>query len=664
MNTDKHRLKRILVLSVSICVHLWLNSSAQAASAWIDAAWPFRRAIDVTWDAEHASGGDLAYAEFYSGAHAMADGSDIRVATEDGKLVASDVLMMGPGDRVRVAFALQKNVKKYYVFWGNPEPGPSKLKLEYKRGILLEMKIFPGGNADNAKQMERAWETAPTTVGRALVERPFLGNNIFGEQQQTISKLSGQIFAPVDGEYQFALAADDRGALLIDGKPIVFAFGAPGDIRFNAKLDLKRGAHDLVIYQADHGGEWRISLGWKRPDTQKVDVVNREALGYPFPGQVGQLEERQKNLVADYAIDYQGESWYADRISHRERFTAYALKADGTKFEWDFGDGQTGTGQKVDHVYLNSGVYPVKLTIRIGANSDSRSNRIVVDRQYERLAKPVNDDLATQSKIVATYNLDSVPGRDLTRAVFMHHRAEHWDAMQAAAEKLASLPRQPEVDNSYAAIYEAAQSLQSKKGYAAVESLWGKVPSQSNLQPRATRQQARALMWGAADFGKAAQVLRAAGSKDPNNQRLLGMALVLNGSVEDGAKILRELPEQGEPEKRAAISGAMARTIEFFIEDKDADAGDDQWDKWQARYPVEFLTGYSVVLKARLIETRNNAPAAAKLAEAFAMAVPKSSYAPQLLDKASKLLARSDAKHSAELRELLKQRYPEDPLSQ
>ena len=52
------------------------------------------------------------------------------------------------------------------------------------------------------------------------------------------------------------------------------------------------------------------------------------------------------------------------------------------------------------------------------------------------------------------------------------------------------------------------------------------------------------------------------------------------------------------------------------------------------------------------------------VASIIANAVPGSSYAPQLLDRASKLLASTDPAKSTALRKLLKERYPEDPLSQ
>ena len=71
-----------------------------------------------------------------------------------------------------------------------------------------------------------------------------------------------------------------------------------------------------------------------------------------------------------------------------------------------------------------------------------------------------------------------------------------------------------------------------------------------------------------------------------------------------------------------------------------------------------------MLLRVKLMTIAGHPAAAAKVAEAFARAMPRSSYSPSLLDTASKLLARIDPGKSASMREMLKSRYPEDPLSQ
>jgi hypothetical protein len=76
------------------------------------------------------------------------------------------------------------------------------------------------------------------------------------------------------------------------------------------------------------------------------------------------------------------------------------------------------------------------------------------------------------------------------------------------------------------------------------------------------------------------------------------------------------------------------------------------------------MNGYSIVLRTDMMEDRGAITAAAKVDEAYAQAVPHSPYAPQLLDRAAALLAKIDPAKSGQLRDLLKSRYPEDPLSQ
>ena len=141
-------------------------------------------------------------------------------------------------------------------------------------------------------------------------------------------------------------------------------------------------------------------------------------------------------------------------------------------------------------------------------------------------------------------------------------------------------------------------------------------------------------------------------------------ALVFTQKRDEAKTILQSLPTAGDPIKQAAMTGAEARTIEFFIRDNDPDAGEDAWEKWQTRAPADFLEGYSVLLRVKLMELRHLDLPAAKVAEAFANAVPDSSYSPKLLDEASRLLKSSDAQKSESLHEILKKRYPEDPLSQ
>jgi len=147
-------------------------------------------------------------------------------------------------------------------------------------------------------------------------------------------------------------------------------------------------------------------------------------------------------------------------------------------------------------------------------------------------------------------------------------------------------------------------------------------------------------------------------------RRLFGQAMILSGKPAEGRKILEGLGSQSLANRQVVISGAYARSIEHYISEGDFESGEEVWERWQARYPSDFLEGYSVLLRVKLIELRKSPEVAARVAEAFASHVPDSSYAPSLLHKAMTLTAKSDPQRSQALRDRLKKRYPEDPLAQ
>ncbi len=650
-----------------------------ARSGPIDDGWTYRRPIEVIWDDQKASGTELAAAEFYTAGHHKPNGEDVKMATGDGRPVSSRVIMVGPGDRVRLLFQLQKKERKYFAYFGDRNPpttspattpatnSTSKPAQELKvtTGLLLEMKQWTGGVVDTFEQVEASWQRSEPVIGGAMLATPFLGINPFGEQQQTISRITASIFAPVDGDYTFAMTVDDRGALYIDDKPLVFASTGPADVRHRASIRLSRGRHSFLLYHVNAAGDGRFTVAWKRPDTKGFDVIPRESFGILFQGSAGALEEFRKPLTADFAVNHLGECFYASGYSHRYGFSARQPKMGQASFSWDFGDGQTSTLPDPQHVYFLDGVYPVMLTVRIGSNSDTQSTKIAVSRDYDQITKPPTDEPPAQARLADVYDVPKIPIVALPRAVQLQQRAGKVVPMLAAAMRLAAESKHPDPDSAMTALQEATREALAQTNSDAAVELWAKAPSDSDLQPRAVKQYSQLLLWRAADFPKALQVLQPfASGDDVKLRRLYAEALVLNGKMPEGAKLLSALPVEGLPERQSALSGASARTIESYIREGDWEAGEDEWENWQARYPIDFLEGYSVLLKTRLMEIKKAPQAAAKLAEAFAAAVPNSSYAPQLLDRASKLLAQSDAAKSQALRKLLKERYPEDPLSQ
>jgi len=643
--------------------------AALAAPPWWDNHYSFRRAIDVTWDSAHPEDNPLCEIRFYTAGKIEADGSDIHVTTETGTPVTCQTLMAGPDDTARVVFQMVANVRRYYVYFGNAKPVPPAKdapKIKFETGLLLETRQWNGKDAENSVGLKKSFDESGPMIGRTIVENAFVGPSPFGEQPQTVSHLSGMLSCPSDGEYVFAGSAETHGALFIDGKPLIFAPFAPSDIRFNHTLVLKRGRIPFDFYILHNGGEQKLSVGWKTPEAPKVVVIPRNAFGVANRGNMEGLEEFGKRLTSDFTVENMGETFVAASYSHRFRFVAKAPAEGNAAYLWDFGDGLASTEPTVEHVFME-GIYPVKLTTRVGNFADVQTNKVWVSRDFPRLLDPPGDDPQVQAKILAGYKIDAVPLRWLPWMALMEKEGGEHAGMLATCKRIASEPTHPDTGLAHRALRECTmEALKNHRLDGIIAALDSATP-QSDLQPRITRFEGDVLIWWAADFAKAVKVLEPLASKqgaDASASRTYAEALILNQKVEQGRRILTALPNTDDARKQPVISGALARTIEFYITEKDWETGEEQWDRWENKYPAVFLEGYSVMLRTRMMELRHCDATAAKVAEAFAQALPNSPYSPQLLDRASKLLAKTDPEKSKALRAELKKRYPEDPLSQ
>lgn len=650
---------------LSLLALMWLGAIAPAAQgAWHDPAWTFRRSLQLSMSAERIGGDELVHCTFISNGKHKADGSDIRVVTAAGRVTRSRIVSVGPADEIELVFDTVKGVRDYYVYFANPNP-PKVEDAVNKAALLMEMRAWTGQGVDKIEDLPAAFNASKVAIGQTMLQRAYLGMNPFGPQDRTVSKLSGRLFAPIDGEYVFAVAADDRGGLFLDGKPAVFARYPSGDSRFQDRIYLKRGWHEFTFYHVNMSAEGPFGVFWHRPDMDKLEIIGRESFGLMAAAQVGPLEQVNRPLTADFTDEYKGETFYAGNYSHR---LAFALRTsfpqtDRVQCHWDFGDGQTADGNELEHVFLTSGVYPVTLTTKVGQLSDAQTFRVSVDRDWQRADRPATDELGMYSRMVGTYDISRIPTGELPWALLLHLRAGSMDAVDPVAQRLAKTPQHPSRVLAVKALEELQQDWPKRGRLSHTTDVWRAVPADSDLQPWAACELTELLAWWQGDVAGALKAIEPFAKADDRTRRVYGQLLVLNGRVAEGRKVLEALPSPVNLAKQAAVSGAMARTTEFHITEGRWEDGEEAWDKWQSQFPASFLEGHSMLLRVQLMALRKS-KAAATLAEAFANAVPQSPYSPQLLEKASKLLAEADPAKSKSLRELLKQRYPEDPLSQ
>jgi PKD domain len=642
-----------------------------ARADWFDRHWQFRRALDVNWDAANADGHELATAEFYTAGHMADGGADLRVTGQDGKLLPSHVLMVGPGDFARMVFALEPGQTKYFVYFGNPNPPPPPEGMgdvQYLCGLLFQMRTWPGGQDFNsAEDCYQAWDSASDMVGQTMIDQPFYGLEPFGPHSRCVCKTSGSLVVPIDGDYEFAGAAVDRGGLFIDGRPVLFIPNAPGDIRHNTLVNLSRGRHNFALYTVYFGDHGAFSIGWRRPDMDKVEVMPRPPFGILDHARAGQLEELNHPLVADFDAENEAECLVAGKYSIRYQFTAHMSDSSNAHFDWDFGDGVSASGRDVEHVFVRPGVYPVRVHTRIFSNQDTQITRLGVDRDWPHADKPTEDTASFQARIVSDYDAATVRPDWLPYMVEILDRADRWDHAVHAAKRLTAISTHDEPDITQQVLQKLSDRLKISGRTTDAIAFWDRAPADSDIRSFAAAQEGDLLLWWQPDFPRALQITQAASDSGDYAARLrFAMALTFAGKIDEANKVLNDLQDQQErPGPRlSAIGGAMARSIEYRIEQRDWQTGLEEWDTWLTRCPSVFTQGYAVLLRARLMEECHASAQAAKVAEAFSLGVPESAYAPALLDYASRLLQPSDPGKAQELRDLLKSRYPEDPLSQ
>lgn len=80
-----------------------------------------------------------------------------------------------------------------------------------------------------------------------------------------------------------------------------------------------------------------------------------------------------------------------------------------TKWQWDFGDGETSLGQNVSHTFMDARTYTITLTVTTPTGSDTTSKTLAV-----QTVQPVADWTVDKTLVMSDYALDTVTFQDLS----------------------------------------------------------------------------------------------------------------------------------------------------------------------------------------------------------------------------------------------------------
>ena len=664
----------------AICV-----GGSPAGGGWMDPAWAYRRGVDVPkYKATRLPGADVAVVEMPTGGLCKPDGSDIRVTAAGGALTAHRVLMMGPGDRVRLAFALRPPaVRNYHVYFGNPKADPPEDPLDIRRGVLLATWKYPGGAINTFKHIQAIFDREKAFLGRAMLDRIFMGHNPFGPDARLASTLTGWLIVRKGGVYNFATSSRNASFLLLDDKLVVSNGGWHGPQRRfpnPARVRVEPGLHKLTVHHVTNGGDPIVLAAWRRPEDPHLQLIPPGAYAPFFRGTPGAIQTRGGKPQVDFLPVHAGEAFMGNRYYQRYEFKALATKTPRkAEYVWDFGDGQTAGGEAVQHVYLIPGQYTVKLSTAGPAPKLARTNRIYVSRPWERVTSNRLDSVRHYASLVMAYDFQKLqPADAVAEAVLLLHRGRTIGGVVRAGDALvqrkAVSPRRAE---EAITIY-ADQLLAEGKFDRAIQGLRKAADMANRPQiaaPLLVRAANIALERGEdADlafmlyqqvgerFGAIASIPAIRGAKIG-----IGDVWRVRGDYEKAEKAYRAAGAGVQDKhrgKEAFVKGDLARHVEDYIRTRKYDDAKTFLDEWADTFPLDKLEGYWSLLRVRRRRALIEHAHAVREVEVLAKVNPRSNYAAGLLMLGADSYRRLGKPEEG--RKLLRQvvgQFPESPFA-
>jgi len=638
---------------------------------WLDAEATVRRIVTCEPTATGLPGDDVAVVTFYTGGLAARDGKDVRVfaASAEPRLVPHRVIMEGPGDRLRIAFATPPGVRRYHVYYGNPGAGAPAEVLDVRRGVLYEVRAGEASNAVRVDQIQRAFSRA-APQGAAFVDNIFFGFNPFGPSEGYLSHFVGYLNIKRPGEYRIATTSDDCSFVLIDDKPVIGwggVHGAVADARHNAPVMLGRGLHKLDYWHAQGGGGTVAEAAWRLPGRDRFEVIPKEAFAPVAFAALEEIQIKGQRISPDFIATRAGESFHDDFYPVRVEFQNLSSpgKAPNMTCQWDFGDGQTSTEQSPSHVYLRHGTYKVRLTVTWGPQKASVTNSVVVERNWWKQSMNVIEPLRAYAKVAAAYDFAKLDAASLVHAVDLFNRAGRTADRRRAletlifkasgvterdmwehAEQLAELCRRDRRHDDAVKVYRRAEAaMGSARGKAAAAIASGRVfLDDLNRAAEAEGEFRRALK----DYASAPRgVLRDA--------RIgVGDVACKRGDSDAAMKAYREaekIPVGGLASKNPTLRvSSLARYVEEYIRTRDFDSAEEFIQTWYREFPSHRVRGQAPLMEARLEFARERYDKVMQVAGDLVSVNRDSAFAPEVLflsaEAALQLDRRDDARRS------------------
>jgi len=619
---------------------------------WLVPEAAVRRTVTCRPAKTSLPGDDVAVVTFFTGGKAARGGKDIRVFAVGGQVrpVAHRVLMTGPGDRLRVAFATPRGASKYHVYYGNPKAAAPGRKLRIRRGLLYEVRRGEAANVRRVEQIERAFSRA-VPQGTAMVDSIFFGFNPFGPSEGFISRFTGYLDIRESGQYRIATTSDDCSFVVIDDKLVVKWGGthnAVADARHNAPIYLERGLHKIIYWHAQGGGGTVAEAAWLRPGQKRYRVIPKGAFAPVAIAELGEVQFRGRRISPDFYATRAGEVFCKNFYSVRVEFENRTVPAGNPDIEyhWDFGDGQASTRISPGHVYLRHGTFKVRLTVTWGPQKAELTNRVVVQRNWWMQSLNKVEGRHGYAKLIAGYDLAKLDAVSLSHAIDLFAEAEEGEHHQRALESLVFKVAGASDKEMLKRTAELVTLYRGKGRYDHAIRAYRRAESRlSGASPKAEMALAAAGMM-LEDRSKMAEAEKEFRRVLKNRAGVSGLLLreahiglgdvaCRRGDAEAARKafsIAEKTPGGWQARKNPLLrASSLARYVEEYIRTRDLEAAQEYLRTWYREFPSQRLGGHAPLLEARLMIAMKQYRRAVQVVEQLFALNPECTFMPQVL---------------------------------
>ncbi|MFN0198005.1 MAG: PKD domain-containing protein [Planctomycetaceae bacterium] len=435
-----------------------LTQSLQGADNWHAGGWNARAVVEISELSSEADS-DTAAVQIFCMNRAQPDGKDFRVYDAEGQPVPFQVMSLQAGRSAWIAFRAASPAigKTYFVYFDNtqataaaeqvvaddrPGAGIPQGAWTPKSGLIYITRARPEGeNPETVDDLEKMLAASPRVHGARYQRRVSDGFNPFGSSDNYLSIYRGWIRIPADGTYHFCTASNEASFSFLDGQELVHWPGRHTEERGlhgekNRAIDLTAGLHYLEYYHEEVTLAQMAFLGWSPPGSREGEyaAIPEELFTMPHHCRVLRYESPQGPLLTLQPAIVSS-IWPTERHTGqytKARFvasmgTANAIPTD-TTINWNFGDGQSGTGVDIEHVYLALGSYEVTATVELPTGNVSATWPLDVYEIQHVTGEIGEGQLADYALVASMYDQQALSAVSLKELVHLLYESEQYAA--------------------------------------------------------------------------------------------------------------------------------------------------------------------------------------------------------------------------------------------